>query len=283
MATFQKKFAPPHCPNPKCLHRNGFTNPRAFKRAGYFRRQHAPMCIQRFTCKFCNRSFSTQTFSMDYWQNMAVRLFFKVVGGMANRQIARDLRVSPSTVDHHISRMARHCLLFHQRTIAGQRSPDQLVIDGFESFEWSQFHPIHLHLAVEKGNDFFWYFTDSPLRRKGRMTSGQRRRRAALDKLLGRPDPKAIEKDTRELLQVVLSGLSHAVVYCDCHPAYARAMTGLKCHIEHDLTPGSEHRDQNNSLWEVNLTDLFIRHCSSNHKRETIAWSKRRHELAYGF
>ncbi|HPF71759.1 MAG TPA: hypothetical protein PLQ13_13875, partial [Candidatus Krumholzibacteria bacterium] len=33
-------------------------------------------------------------------------------------------------------------------------------------------------------------------------------------------------------------------------------------------------------LWEVNLLDLVIRHSSANHKRETIAWSKRRQASA---
>jgi hypothetical protein len=33
-------------------------------------------------------------------------------------------------------------------------------------------------------------------------------------------------------------------------------------------------------LWEVNLLDLLIRHSSANHKRETIAWSKRRQASA---
>ena len=50
--------------------------------------------------------------------------------------------------------------------------------------------------------------------------------------------------------------------------------------IDHEITPGSAHRDKNNSLWEVNLLDLLIRHSSANHKRETIAWSKRRQASA---
>ncbi|HPF70429.1 MAG TPA: hypothetical protein PLQ13_07150, partial [Candidatus Krumholzibacteria bacterium] len=50
--------------------------------------------------------------------------------------------------------------------------------------------------------------------------------------------------------------------------------------IDHQVTPGSAHRDRNNPLWEVNLLDLVIRHSSANHKRETIAWSKRRQASA---
>jgi len=200
----------------------------------------------------------------------------KTIGGMANRQIARDLNVSPSTIDRHIARLGRHCLLFHQQMMAGFPSPQEIVIDGFESFELSQNFPFHHHVSVEKGTDFFIYFTDSELRRKGRMTPAQKTRRWELEERLGRPDPKAIEKDMRELLEVSV-GDGHSVrIYSDDHPAYRRSLQGMGVGIDHQVTSGKAHRDQNNSLWEVNLLDLLIRHSNANHKRETLAWSKRR-------
>ena len=158
--------------------------------------------------------------------------------------------------------------------------PTQIVVDGFESFEYSQYFPIHHHVAVEKENDFFIYFTDSPLRRKGRMTAIQKKRRSKLESELGRPDPKAIEKDMAELMEVSLGSTAVATVFSDDHPAYRRSIKHLKQVINQEITPGSARRDQNNSLWEVNLLDLLIRHSSSNHKRETIAWSKRRQASA---
>jgi len=154
--------------------------------------------------------------------------------------------------------------------------PTEVVVDGFESFELSQYYPIHHHVAVEKDTDFFIHFTDSELRRKGRMTEHQKQRRRELERKHGRPDPKAIEKDMAELLNVVLKGRTQATVYSDDHPAYRRSIKSLKQAIEHVVTPGSEHRNPANDLWEVNLLDLLIRHCGANHKRETIAWSKRR-------
>ena len=199
---------------------------------------------------------------------------------MANRQIARDLGVSPSTVDRHVSRLGRHCLLFHQQQMLDTKPPTEIVVDGFESFEFSQYYPIHHHVAVEKETDFFIYFTDSPLRRKGRMTAHQKRRRVELEKKYGRPDPKAIEKDMKEVIEIALGKTSSASVFSDDHPAYPRAIKGINCKIYQEITPGSNHRDQDNSLWPVNLLDLLIRHCSSNHKRETIAWSKRRQASA---
>ena len=274
-----KKWAPPFCPNADCAF-HGHRDPAwAFVRTGYYRRQTDERRIQRFRCSACQRSFSTQTFSTDYWQKipgLEERILTKTVGCMANRQIARDLGVHVETVTRRIGRLARHCLLFHCRQLRGTPPPAELVIDGFESFEWSQYFPIHHHVAVGKDTDFFYYFTESPLRRKGRMTAVQKARRSLLERRLGRPDPKAIEKDMREVLQVVLGGRGMARVYSDDHPAYRRSIDRLSVKIDHRVTPGSAHRDRRNSLWEVNLLDLLIRHSSANHKRETIAWSKRR-------
>ncbi len=33
-------------------------------------------------------------------------------------------------------------------------------------------------------------------------------------------------------------------------------------------------------MWEINLADLMIRHSTAAHKRETIAWAKRRQKSA---
>ena len=276
-------WSPPFCPNPNCRHHNAFGQPWPFKRIGTYRRQLAPNRIQRFLCKACRRSFSTQTFSTTYWQkrpDLDARILTKTVGCMANRQIARDLGVAPETVNRHVARLARTCMLYHLKMLEQIPPPTDLVIDGFESFEWSQYFPMQHHVAVGKDTDFFYLFTDSPLRRKGRMTAVQKRRRAELERIHGRPDPKAIEKDVRELLNVVLRDRPAARLYSDDHPAYRRALRGVGAKIEHRVTPGSAHRDRNNPLWEVNLLDLVIRHSSANHKRETIAWSKRRQASA---
>ena len=283
MNTHKKNWLPPFCPNPKCQFHNDLSGNWPFKRAGYFKRQIYPFRIQRFTCKHCGRSFSSQTFSTTYWQKrpeLISQIFMKVIGCMANRQIARDLGAAPCTIDRQVARLGRHCLVFHQQMAKDAEPPSHVVVDGFESFEYSQYYPIHHHVAVEKDTDFFEYFTDSPLRRKGRMTAHQKQRRVILENLLGRPDPKAIEKDMKELLEVVLQGRQSAEVYSDDHRAYPRAIRQVDCQIKQKVTPGSEHRDQNNSLWEVNLLDLLIRDSSSNHKRETIAWSKRRQASA---
>ena len=278
-----KSWAPPFCPNPNCLHHNNPDNSWEYKKIGFFRRDHPPHRVQRFTCKACGRSFSSQTFAQNYWQkipDLDEKLIMRTVGCMANRQIARDLGVAPETVNRRLARLGRHCLLFHQEQMKDAAPFSEIVVDGFESFEWSQYFPIHLHLAIDKDSEFIIYFTDSPLRRKGRMTAVQKKRRAELEGLLGRPDPKAIEKDMAEALDVALRGQHRAIVHSDDHPAYRRSEKRLRCLIDHRITPGSDFRGRHNKLFAVNNADRNIRHGSSNHKRETIAWSKRRQAAA---
>ena len=145
----------------------------------------------------------------------------KTVGGMANRQIARDLGVSPKTIDDRLARLGRHCLLFHWERMGRPKRPIRsVVIDGLESFELSQYYPFHHHVAVEKDTDWFIYFTDSELRRKGRMRPGQKKRRRQLEHRFGRPDPQAVRKDVTELLSVSLAGSDRATVCSDDHRSY---------------------------------------------------------------
>ncbi|MFH1844182.1 MAG: hypothetical protein ABIF77_13325 [bacterium] len=132
-----RDWQPPFCPNPNCQFHRDISSGWQYKKIGFFHRLAPPHRIQRYFCKHCRVSFSRQTFSTTYYlkrPDLLARIFMKTVGGMANRQIARDL-----------------------------------VVDGFESFEYSQYFPIHHHLAVDTETSFFIYFTDSELRRKGRM------------------------------------------------------------------------------------------------------------------
>lgn len=277
-------FTPPHCPNPNCRFHNPLHKNWRFKKAGFFHRLLEPHRIQRFTCLLCRRSFSSQTFSTTYWQkrpDIDPLLFTKATGCMSVRQIARDLDVSPETVNRHLARLGRHCLLFHTRMMRGARPAGEIVIDGFVSFEWSQYFPFHHHVAVEKDTDFFLGFSDSEVRRSGTMTRHQRRRRKQLEDLHGRPDPQAVREDMAELLRTVTGGLAEVTIFSDDHRSYPKAIAGLPCRVDHRVTPGSAHRDRRNPLWEVNLLDLLIRHSSANHKRETIAWSKRRQSSAW--
>jgi transposase-like protein len=250
-----------------------------FKRKGFYLRQRRPHRIQRFTCLACKRHFSTQTFSTTYWlkrPDLLPRVVMMAVGCMANRQIARALACSPATAAHHLARLGRHCLLLQARELAQIPPPREIAIDGFETFEWSQYFPFHHNVAVDVDSSYFLYHTDSPLRRKGRMTTHQKRRRATLEAGLGRPQPDAVETGMRDLLQTLLPARRAATIRSDDHRAYPRAIAALGKGVRHRITTSKQRRDEHNPLWEINVLDLMIRHSTAAHKRETIAWAKRR-------
>jgi transposase-like protein len=272
-------WTPPHCTSRKCVYHQHLAGPWPYKKAGFYRRPSDRRSVQRFQCRTCGVTFSTQTFSTTYWQKkpeLGSDILMRSVGCMGTRQMARDLEASPETVNHHLARLGRHCLLLHSMTWEGDLPAKTVVVDGFESFEQSQYHPFHFNVAVEPETEFFMDFTDSEMRRKGRMTKQQQRRREQIEARYGRPDPKAIEKGMADLLRNSLRKLKRAVVRSDEHKAYPRAIRQIDCEIRHELTNSKASRTQHNPLWSVNLLDGIIRHSQSNHKRETIAFSKRR-------
>lgn len=275
-------WAPPHCPNPKCTYFNALTPGWTFKKKGFYRRGCDGERVQRFTCLACNRNFSRQTFRVDYWLKRPELLrwiFWLARGCMADRQIAQALGCSHSTVSLQIARLARHCLLFQARELAHIPTLKEIAIDGFETFEWSQYHPFHHNLAVDVETGYFLAHTDSELRRKGRMRPAQKARRSVLERRLGRPHPRAIETGTRDLLQMLPLGET-VIIRSDDHRDYPRAFRHLDCTIDHRITSSRTRRTPSNPLFEINLLDMMLRHGTAAHKRETIAFVKRRQSSA---
>ena len=279
-------FQPPHCPNPECR----FHKPSPdwqFVRCGSHVRQRDDRRIQDYLCRACGRQFSAPTFTTTYWlkrPDLLPKVAAMITEGAGIRQTARVLGASPSTVARMIARLGRHGMLFHQSMMDDATVEQPMVIDGFETFEFSQFFPYHINLAVGAESWFLYHFTDSPLRRKGTMTAGQKKRRAELEAQVGLPDPKAVQRGIAALLRPLLGKVTEPVLllHSDDHPAYQRALRQLRGEglrtprIRHQITSSKERRTQSNPLFPVNLADLLLRHGSANHRRETIAFSKRR-------
>ena len=279
-------FQPPHCPNPNCH----FHLPRPdwhFVKCGHGIRKSDRRRIQVFRCRHCGRYFSPPTFSTTYWlkrRDLLKLIADKISEGPGLRQIARTLGTSHATVARHVARLGRHCLLYHANRCKDFRLQEPLVIDGFETYEASKFYPFHINFAVGSQSWFIYNFTDAPLRRKGRMTAGQKRKRAKLEDRFGRPDPKAVELSMAELVRPLLKAVPHGrlVIHSDDHQAYPRALRRLGrqepgCPVmDLRVTSSKKPRTRSNPLFPVNLTDLLTRHGCANHRRKTIAFSKRR-------
>ena len=278
MRTFDPAFVPPFCPNPRCSHHAAPGNWRPL-RHGTFTRSVPPRVIRRFRCPDCFVTFSSQTFDTTYYlkkPELQIPLFDFLATCTGFRQAARALRVNATSLQRQASRLGRHCLLFQQVHGPAVLPQETLVLDGFVTFEYSQYWPFEINVLVGEDSHFVYGFLDAELRRSGRMTLRQKKRRAALESLHGRPDPKDTARSIEDLVRVVAPVASPLTLWSDEHAAYPRAFRRLPHAIVHRTVSSRRCRTRNNPLFAVDLLDLLIRHVSSNHKRETIAFSKRR-------
>jgi len=278
MSNPSARFEPPHCPRRDCPFHGSSVGWR-WIRHGSFRRRASPQRVPRFRCGHCRHTFSEQTFSNTYWlkrPDVLQPTAYRLLTCSGYRQIAREARCSPTTVGRHAARLGRLALLQLAALRSGAPVLEPVAIDGFESFGLSQFFPLHLNLVVGAVSHYVYGFTHSPLRRKGRMTEAQKRRRAALEAEHGRPDPRALERDMADALRLAVPLPQALVVRSDEHADYPRALRRLAGYdVSHERTSSREARTAGNPLFPVNRLDLLLRHNSANHKRETIAFSKR--------
>jgi transposase-like protein len=281
--THDRRFEPPHCPRPTCPHHRNPSG-RWWTKAGHFDRLARPRRIRRFRCRTCGRWFSTQTFDTTYWlkrPDIQRTIFRRLVECSGFRQVARGLDVVHSTVLRQSERIGRHCLLFHWRQRPRELPDEGLVLDGLQTFEYSQYWPCDFNLLIGARSHYLHAFTDAELRRSGRMTPRQRGRRARLERLHGKPEPRATELEVHALLDLALPRGARVALDTDEHPAYPRALRRLRERdVEHRRTSSKAPRTPANPLWPANLADLLVRHSGGNHKRETIAFSKRRQSAA---
>jgi transposase-like protein len=275
-----QSWAPPFCPNPKCRFHRGDTTLWRHKKIGFYTRKTPPYRIQRRKCDTCRRSFGVPTFLPTYWLHRPELLrpvFYRLIGCSGIRQIAIEFKASPETIARMAGRLGRHCLLFHQLNRPRGAVTEPLAADSFESFEFSQYHPTSFHVAAGKRSHFFYGFTDSEKRRSGTMTKKQRQKRTELEEALGRPDPRAVEQDFAHLLATVAPKAQELELHTDKHTDYPKAVKRVRhLRVVHRTVSSRAARTADNPLFPINLLDLLIRHASSNHKRETIAYSKRR-------
>jgi len=284
MSVPEQVFQPPHCPNPSCeYHQNPAGWP--YKRDGFHLRHCDGRRIQRYLCSHCGRSFSTQTFSATYWlkrPDLLLPLLKTSLACAGLRQMARLYGISPSTVALQLGRAGRHCLAYHEKRRPLTPPAEPLVLDGFETFEFSQYWVTHLNTVVGAESHYVYATTVSELRRKGRMTRRQKERRKELEARYGRPHPRSIEQGIFEALALALPEGSTAVIRSDDHRQYPPALRKLRGReLQHQITSSKAPRVPQNPLFPVNLYHLLLRHGGGNHKRETIAFSKRNQAMVW--
>jgi len=281
-----RDFLPPHCPFADC---EAHTFPRGtlfwFQRRGYRRTQRKPGWVRKFFCKKCKRSFSSSTFTGDYWKRVTgvdEAIYLGLANGQALRQIARSRHLSLGLVRRRERWLARQSLLWHElllKDLEGKLD-EPVVLDGFRTFAMSQYEPLDLNTPITAQSGFLLDLRAAPSRRSGRMTDRQRRIREERDRRFGRPKRGIRVEATGQSLRLIDRMAKPDTVIelrTDEEPDYARALKKEKLgkRLRQRTVSSRALRDTHNPLWRVNQLHAMLRHSLKSHARETLAFHKR--------
>lgn len=278
----------PFCPNSRCrLHMEAPSTPWFSKDGFHFTKAFGR--VPRFKCHACGKTFSTQTFALDYYAKKVVDyrdLLGRHRGSMSLRGIGRAMGLRCATVQNRLDRLARQALALHAELRPRARAREDVCIDGFVSFDVSQFFPSEIALSITAGSRFVLDLSQATRRRSGTMTAAQKRRAAELYPRVGF-ERGAVERSFRDLLGSLEAERPPEprhplVLITDEKKEYERALTRSTLFRNQD----GEHRVAQvrvssrlprtfaNPLFASNYLDREIRKDQANHHRESTCFSR---------
>lgn len=284
-----KRFKPPFCPDPACRHHHdGPGIYKAFQSWGSYRTTTFGR-VSRFRCTACGKTFSVQTFRVDYWAKRIIDyddLTERLASCSSIRALGRACHVAGKSIQNRIGRAARQVLAFESRLASTRKPTEDLAADGFESFCVSQYFPNNIHLLVGSRSQFVYECDHVTLRRKGTMTDAQKARRARLDQLY-RPSPKELVDSFARIGTACLGVLSDRAspkltLWTDEKREYPRALGTSACiaalrdqrRLLHRTISSRAARTLANPLFPVNYLDREIRKDLHEHVRETVCFGR---------
>jgi transposase-like protein len=280
-------FIPPHCPNPDCEHYDSPTVQDWYGSIGQYSTKTFGT-VPRFKCRSCRLGFSKQTFSIDYYAKRRLDysyIYHKINDGAGLRKIGRDLHASCDSITNRINRMARNATLANRQIVNLLPLREDLVLDGLQNFCNSQFFPDNYTIAVGKDSQFVYECDYATIRRAGRMTTAQKKRREELEKHF-RASRQSIEKSfTRVLRSISMKAPKREIpliLYTDEKSDYRRSMWNDKQIREkmfsgqwrHHMTNSKVGRNTRNPLFSVNYIDREIRKDMASQTRETVQFPR---------
>lgn len=285
-AEFQQNNPAPHCPNPECrhFHHEDIHDTSWRKSHGYYETR-AFGKVPRYRCTHCGKTFSNQTFLIDYWVKKPVsylELLKPLLSASGQGNITRFLNLRCELVQNRYERLSRMMLALNAELRTQIRPDEDFVLDGFESFAKSQFYPNSVNIIAGSKSEYIYGMGFSQLRRKGQMTATQRQLRAELEARYGKAPPKATEMSVASLLEN-LAGLLHrnnitgSTLKTDEHKAYVRAFkrvpAAAAC-LMHEQHSSRKPRTTGNPLFPVNYCDRQLRKDLANHVRESVQFAR---------
>jgi len=280
-------FIPPRCPYPECiLHRtpeDGF-----FCRKGSYRPKCRPHPVPRFRCNGCLRTFSRQSFRMDYRDHrpdLNPRLAALLSSGLGLRQTARLLHLSPRCLELKFRKVARHLHLLHRSLRAHARLENpSFLLDEMETFETERSTgSLTIPVVIHERSMFVIAADCGPIPPSGTMTASRRARIQAKARANGRRPNRSRQVVRRVLARAACLCQGTPQVYLGTdqkktYPRLAREAFG-KERLVLQQHSSKLPRTSRNPLFRINLTNAILRDLNGRLRRRSWLVSKKRYFL----
>ncbi len=143
-------------------------------KAGQFLRRSDGIRVQRYFCKSCKTSFSTESLSPFKYQkkrhlnNLVFSLF---ASGTSQRRMAKILSVNRKTIVRKFLVLGQICMAdMKNKKHLPDRKIHNFIFDDIESFEHTKMKPLSITLAVEEKTRLIIDFRVSSMKAKGHLS-----------------------------------------------------------------------------------------------------------------
>jgi hypothetical protein len=198
------------------------------------------------------------------------------------RQAAQVLQVARRTIERRFLWLGRHAAEWHANRLADASLAGPFQLDELESFESNRYQPLTVPVLIDRKSLFIVATEVGALRRKGRLTALQRRRRADHERRHGRRPSQSTTAVRAVLVRLskMVEPRREVVLDSDHKPLYGK--------LGHAVFPGrfrwrqhsaTARRDRANPLFPINHTNARLRHFLARLRRRTWCVTKRRDGL----
>ncbi len=149
-------------------------------KSGHFLRHSDGLLIQRYYCKACQRSFSTESLSPFKFQkkrNLNYLIFSLFASGTSQRRMACILSINRKTVVRKFEVLGKICLddMNLKKHLRPERVQD-FIFDDMETFEHTKLKPLSITMAVEAKTRMILDFRVSSMKAKGHLAERARKK-----------------------------------------------------------------------------------------------------------
>ena len=279
-------FEPPRCPYRHCREHKQ-PSPGALRPWGSYQPKCRAHPVPRFRCTSCGRTFSRQTFRMDFRDHrpdLNARLFEFLISGAGLRQSARILKLSLRCTELKFRELARHLRRLNLNLQAPLSAKSILQFDEFETFEGTRVvRPLTIAFLIEKETRFLVWAESAriPVRsrrskkRKALKLSPEEERRRKAD-----GSRSGIERTLRRGAALT-SAAGSVQLETDKKSSYVtlgREVFG-EARLKHSRTSSRLVRDEKNPLFAINQAEAMARDLLGRLRRDSWLASKKRRYL----